>query len=212
MLKFLIFSGDGVLRRNLKCGKNIQFDLSIFDSPKIINNVCYCPWNKIYKIDLFKEIKFPIDKKFEDLSTIIKVLSKANKVSKLNKYLYNYRINENGETCTVNKRDLDIYCIIEDVVLFPKKNENYNKIESEIELLSILQLYKGILSAFKVCSIKETLNYIDKLFIFLDTNFINWRKNEVFNNEKYITKFIKRNKIFYKFFAILKITMRRISK
>ena len=199
-------------RQKIKSGEEVEFNLSIFESPKIINNVGYCPWNKVYKIELFNDIKYPVDKKFEDLSAVVKVFSKANKISKINSYLYNYRINENGETCTLNKRDLDILFIVNDVVSYLKENDNYLKIESEIELLSILQLQKGILSAFKVCNIKETLIYINRVFDFLDKNFKNWRKNKIFDNEKSITKFIKQHKNIYKFFAILKITKRNISK
>lgn len=199
-------------RQEMRCGVNVKFNLSVFDSPKIINNVGYCPWNKVYKTELFKKIKFPTDKKFEDLSTVIKVFSKANKISKIDSCLYDYRINENGETCTINKRDLDILFIIKDVVSYLQKDKNYAKIESEIELLSILQLQKGLLSAFKICNIKETLNYIDEVFDFLNNNFQYWRKNKIFDSEKFITKFIKHHKNIYKIFAILKITKRSISK
>lgn len=199
-------------KESKKCGKQVKFNLSIFESPEIINNVGYCPWNKVYKTKLFKNIKFPLNKKFEDLEAVVKVLSEANKISKINDYLYNYRVNENGETCTINKRDLDILDIIKNTILYLKQKENYKKIESEVEIMCLLQLYKSLLSAFKVCTIKETLDYIDDMFEILDSNFDNWKKSVVYSNDSFITKFIKQNKIIYKLFAILKILKRKITK
>lgn len=49
------------------------------------------PWGKLYKADIFKNVRFPEDlKSFEDYSTLFKVFDKAIKVVKSNEKLYHY--------------------------------------------------------------------------------------------------------------------------
>ena len=64
----------------------------------------YGPCNKLYKKSLFAGILFPSNKKYEDINAILKVFFKAKKIDKISESLYFYRINENGETLTINKK------------------------------------------------------------------------------------------------------------
>jgi effector-binding domain-containing protein len=54
--------------------------------------------NKLYKSNLFQEIRFPEGKLYEDIYTCYLLLSKANKVSYYRQKLYGYRIRENSIT------------------------------------------------------------------------------------------------------------------
>ena len=49
-------------------------------------------WNKLYKKDLFKRVKYPEGRLFEDSYVICDILSKAKKVSYLNEPLYYYTV------------------------------------------------------------------------------------------------------------------------
>ena len=53
-------------------------------------------WNKIYKRELFNDIRFPKGKYHEDEFTIYKVLYKANKIVDLNLPLVYYRQREDS--------------------------------------------------------------------------------------------------------------------
>ncbi len=48
------------------------------------------PWNKIYKRDLFKNIKYPVAKNFEDIATTYKLFNKAKTIGLLDECLYHY--------------------------------------------------------------------------------------------------------------------------
>ena len=48
-------------------------------------------WNKLYKAELFKELKFPKGKVHEDEFTVYKLYYKSSKIVLLNKVIYNYR-------------------------------------------------------------------------------------------------------------------------
>lgn len=52
--------------------------------------------NKLYKKELFSNIKFPYKKTFEDLFIFIYLISKAAKISFINKILYYYRQRDNS--------------------------------------------------------------------------------------------------------------------
>jgi len=48
------------------------------------------PWNKLYKKELFDNLRYPIGKIYEDGATIYKVLYKSNKIVHTNQILYYY--------------------------------------------------------------------------------------------------------------------------
>lgn len=50
-------------------------------------------WNKLYKQELFKDIRFPVGKKFEDNYIIHRLIMKCSKVASISDSLYCYRDN-----------------------------------------------------------------------------------------------------------------------
>lgn len=53
-------------------------------------------WNKLFKVDLFEGVLFPIGEVYEDESTIYKLIFKCNRLVKFDKIIYNYLIGHNG--------------------------------------------------------------------------------------------------------------------
>ena len=51
-------------------------------------------WAKLYKMELFKEVRFPKGRLFEDAATTYKLIDKASKISIISKSTYNYIIRE----------------------------------------------------------------------------------------------------------------------
>lgn len=58
-------------------------------STHLIENVVV--WNKMYNIELFKELRFPFGKIHEDEFTTYKIFYNVDKVAIIDNYLYNYR-------------------------------------------------------------------------------------------------------------------------
>ena len=54
------------------------------------------PWNKLYKRELFDEIRFPSGKGYEDAYTTYRLLYKAKKIAYLNKVLYCWYMNNDS--------------------------------------------------------------------------------------------------------------------
>ena len=56
-------------------------------------------WNKLYKSELYRDVRFPIGRIFEDEATTYKVVNKASKICRINSKLYFYRERQ-GSTIT----------------------------------------------------------------------------------------------------------------
>lgn len=54
------------------------------------------PWNKLYRNELIKEVKYPLGRKYEDDFVIHKLLYRSNKITYINKELYYYYQRENS--------------------------------------------------------------------------------------------------------------------
>ena len=72
-------------------------------------------WNKVYETSIFKDIKFPKGRVFEDVGTIYKLLHYIDDYIYINEPLYNYRKNRKGSILsTVSFSINDIYSALED--------------------------------------------------------------------------------------------------
>lgn len=59
-------------------------------------------WNKIYRSELFQDVRFPKDIIFEDMHTLPQLLKKAKTVMTTNQGLYYYCMNDSGITATAD--------------------------------------------------------------------------------------------------------------
>lgn len=74
-------------------------------------------WGKIYKTDLFSNVRYPVGKTHEDVFTTYKLFYFAKKIVQLKSRLYFYRKRSGSITASFNKNRLDIldaYCEIND--------------------------------------------------------------------------------------------------
>ena len=62
-------------------------------------------WNKIYKINLFDDIRFPKGRNYEDQAIMHLIVDKSEKIRYCNKAFYNYYQNPKGITHTVNYKN-----------------------------------------------------------------------------------------------------------
>lgn len=83
----ILFENKPVEELNLSIRKAIQYILQ----DKEIKNYA---WNKMYKKELFLDIRYPVGENYEDVATTYKVFLKAQSVSIVNDCLYYYRIRE----------------------------------------------------------------------------------------------------------------------
>lgn len=110
VFNFIMYWNDD---KYVKCN---EFQKRCLDSERAIRKlVCgeleNYAWNKIYKKELFKGVKYPEGKLWEDIGTTYKLFLNANKVSFCEKYNYYYRQNRVGSISLAKEKKgyLDLY-------------------------------------------------------------------------------------------------------
>lgn len=92
------------------------------------NNIQSYAWNKLYKKELFNEIKYPVGKKYEDIGTTFYLLEKCNKVVVTGKPEYYYINRQDSIVNNVTESTITDY--IELII------QRYDYIEENIKELS----------------------------------------------------------------------------
>lgn len=79
---------------SLKAGKDMTRDLFLDKFPHSF------AWNKIYKASLFKNVRYPVGRLYEDLALTYMLAYKCNSICVLNEPLYYYAISRKGNITT----------------------------------------------------------------------------------------------------------------
>ncbi len=156
----------------------------------------YAVWNKLYKRELIvnNNIKFP-NLKYEDVPFTLAYLSICNKISKVNKYLYNYLIHKQSEQTTVNNKVFDIIEIM-----------NICKNYATKENLEDLYVYSLTTYALKMRYVKDKnlrKSFIDKSYEELNKTYKNWRNSHYIKTRNIIKRIIQKHKILVKIYTTL---------
>lgn len=69
---------------------------AMYECCSINKTVFMTPWCKLFKKELFREIRFPVGRTFEDLATLHKVMYKAEKIVFSNLKMYSYYMSPNS--------------------------------------------------------------------------------------------------------------------
>lgn len=142
-------------------------------------------WSKLYKKDLFAEVRYPKGMVYEDIRTTYKLFLKSNKISIVSKCLYHYRqrrgsIIRNGFT----EKKLEwldaVKALKKDYRLNPYNDiVNYRIVKTECLLLRELALYGS----------KENCKQYKRMIIQFKQD-INKNRNKLLN-DKYLQKSLK---------------------
>lgn len=91
-------------------------------------------WNKIYRRELFEDIRFPDGRIYEDIAVMFKIFNKANKIVHIKDSLYFYLHNTEGISRSKGKELI----IAKD--LFYAHHERYQFIRDKSEYHAVLQI------------------------------------------------------------------------
>ena len=161
-----------------------QSDISVCEITRIYNNHesinhintdiidgCLYPaaWNKMYKRELFDNIKFPEGKWYEDLGTTPK-LTMIYKYSIVNEPLYYYIQNSSSIMHTFDERIFNIYDIVENLEEYLKDENKYLSNYEKIEFINIYHVLIGtiyrssFMKKFKIKNIKSIHYYVKEKY------------------------------------------------
>ncbi len=136
---------------------------------KLINEMyktCYCHWvalwNKLFAKEIFKTLRFPEGRLFEDWTIVPMIYFECKRLSYISDKLYNYSASREGSavhTYTV-KRHYDCVCADYDHFLFFSE-KNFHEFDSDISIY-IVSDFKKCIKSYKPS--KENKNYINKAY------------------------------------------------
>ena len=151
----------------------------------IDNFITPAPWNKIFKKEVFNEIKFPEGVYYEDLGIFPMIYCKYPNYKIIEDSLYFYVQNPNSTMYKKNDKIFDIYKIFENDYKFISKNNK--KLLPNLEMAYI---FHGIIGTsyraakckgFTYKKFKEIKEHVNKLFP-------KWKKNKDINHLSFVYK------------------------
>jgi len=155
-------------------------------------------WNKIYKTELVKTIKFSSGVWYEDMEYLLKLYPYINSIGVVKKPLYNYLQRKNSLTYTYNNKLYDIIDNMKSVIDFYKSNEIYNEYKEELEYLYVRYAFATFPKRLAKCGDKKKYNKgIAYAFFKVKEYFPNYKNNKYLSTMgtkgiyiKYFNKFL----------------------
>lgn len=176
----------GFERIDLDTGKVISKNMTNFGySVKEINNkddfmlfINPAPWNKIYKLEKVKDLRFMNFRGFNDMIFLTSSYARIKKVAFVPDVLYHYYLRYDSQIHSVNRQDVDNFkkYLLELKSFYIKENK-YDEMKYILDLMAFIHLGTSVMyraSYDKDINIKEMLK---ETITYLDENFTTWRKS-----------------------------------
>lgn len=176
---------------------------SLEKSPELLLNVNLAPWNKLYKKDLIKNIRFPLKLKYEDALFVVKAMAKASNIGVVTEKLNYYIIRPQSQTTVMDKRVFDIIEITKNIVEELKQQPYYDDIKYYVEAWAVRNLFRYTIQQKYQKDKLVKNNFIDVVFNYLNENFPNWRKNKIWKNRSFLKRTVESNKTLTKLYCSL---------
>ena len=136
------------------------------------------PWNKVYKREKIKDLRFLPFRGFNDTMFLASCYTRINKIAFVPDVLYHYFLRYDSQIHTVNEQDvknLKKYLLeVKDLYI---KSGKYEEMKYILDTFAFLHLGTSVM--YRV-SYDETVNMKEMLketIKYLDDNFSNWRKS-----------------------------------
>lgn len=141
---------------------------------------------RIYRKNLFENIKFQKDIYYEDLNLTPKLVNYTNKISFINEgfYYYYQRTNSIMKEMHFNKKQLVIFDILDSI----KNSLDMNVYYQEVEYLYITHLLRT--ASLRFIDFKETKIYLKKINNIFRHQFPHWKNNPYFKQSSYKYKLV----------------------
>lgn len=176
----------GFERIDLDTGKVVSKNMTNFGyAIKEINNkddfmlfINPAPWNKIYKLEKVKNLRFMNFRGFNDMIFLTSSYTRVKKVAFVPDVLYHYYLRYDSQIHSVNKEDVDNFKkYLLELKKFYMKENKYEEMKCVLDMMAFIHLGTSVMyraSYDKTINIKEMLKDTIK---YLDDNFSTWRKS-----------------------------------
>lgn len=136
------------------------------------------PWNKIYRREKIKDLRFLSFRGFNDTMFLMEAYTKIDKIVFVPDVLYHYYLRYDSQIHSINQKDVDnLKKYLLEVKAFYKETGKYEEMKYILDLMAFIHLGVSVMyraSYDKSIDIKKMLKETIK---YLDDNFSTWRKN-----------------------------------
>lgn len=198
---YTVVGGKNIVK-NLDNGIEIYSKIDILKEILLDKKIQSYAWNKLYKKALFKNIEYPVGKKYEDIGTTFYLLEKCNKIAVTGSPEYYYLTREDSIVNNATKET-----VIDYIELISDRYDYINKKYKELKKYNDYYITRILLTAFTDA---YYLNDNSEKFLTVLNNFFDKVKEIFCNNKQAIMELlndeqkiqlealIKDKKLFYK--------------
>lgn len=198
---YTVVGGKNIVK-NLDNGIEIYSKIDILKEILLDKKIQSYAWNKLYKKELFKNIEYPVGKKYEDIGTTFYLLEKCDKIAVTGSPEYYYLTREDSIVNNATKET-----VIDYIELISDRYDYINKKYEELKKYNDYYITRILLTAFTDA---YYLNDNSEKFLTVLNNFFDKVKEIFCNNKQAIMELlndeqkiqlealIKDKKLFYK--------------
>lgn len=149
---------------------NPKDDFCVFINP--------APWNKIFKREKVKDLRFQNFRNFNDMIFLASSYSRINKIAFVPDVLYHYYLRYDSQIHSVNSKDVDNLkkYLLELKKLYEKENK-YQEMKYIIDFMAFLHLGMSIMYRASYDKTIDIKKMVKDTIVYLDKNFSTWRKS-----------------------------------
>lgn len=141
-------------------------------------------WNKLYRSELIKPLRFKENVWYEDVLFLYQLYPMVKKCGRIDDACIYYIQNENSITYTYNEKLYQLVENMDDIILYYKKNNEFQKYKQELEYSYVRYLYGTFIK--RLAKSKDVKKYNDGVKYCIskvNKQFPNYRKNQYLNQK-----------------------------
>ena len=149
---------------------NSQDDYLLFINP--------APWNKVYKREKVKDLRFLPFRGFNDTMFLASCYTRMKKIAFVSDVLYHYYLRYDSQIHTVNEQDVNNLkkYLLEVKQLYIKSNK-YEEMKYILDTFAFLHLGTSVMYRVSYDKSVDMKKMLKDTIKYLDDNFTNWRKS-----------------------------------
>lgn len=175
---------------------------------EMLEKIRVVAWNKLIKREILEKtnVQFPKGYRYEDVEFTYKLIPFLEKVSFCKQPLIHYVQRDGSISNSQNERTKEIFDVLDHVIEFYKENEIYNEYKEELEYVYIRYAFcSSFLRMIKIENEELKEKLLDETWEKVNTNFPDWKKNEVLRRNKTAKDIYLKtiNEITFKIYALV---------
>lgn len=189
--------------------KREDIGLEYSNQKEMLQKARVVAWNKLIKTEIYKqhpEARFSVGLRYEDVEGFYKILPHINKVAYVRKPYIHYIQRQGSISNTQNKKNEEIFKVLENVIEYYNKNNLYDEFYQELEYIYARYLLcSSFLRIVKIKDKRTKQELLNKTWENLNSKFPNWKKNQILKKNKNMKNLYIRsvNKITFKIYSYI---------